>query len=251
LGQAAKQPGKIQEMTDPVKSNESMDGPNSWASAPFEAIGETLPAKIHELLEEAIIRGDLAPSSRLNPDDIAARYGVSRIPVREALRSLHEAGWVDIRPRLGTYVRERSMTELKELFEARSGIEAHIAELAATRRTEEDLRQLEAIVNKGKASVTAGDTESTSRASVEFHNAIRGCCGNSLLASLAASLEKRARFYFSMVEGNLGSDWINVEEQLVQSIRKRDSSQAGKTARDHISRTGLAVSKFLETLSEA
>jgi DNA-binding GntR family transcriptional regulator len=241
-------PGKIQNMVDRKTPNESTAGENSGVSTPhFEAIGETLPAKIHEILEEAIIRGDLAPSSRLNADDIAARYGISRIPVREALRSLHEAGWVDIRPRLGTYVRDRSMTELRELFEARSGIEAQIAELAAARRTDNDLRLLEAIVSKGRTSVNAGDQEGTSQASVEFYDAIRSCCGNSLLASLAASLEKRARFYFSMVEGNLGSDWIDIEEQLVESVRQQDPTEAGTTARNHILSTGLAVAKLLET----
>lgn len=209
-------------------------------------MGETLPAQIHELLEEAIIRGELKPSSRLNADDIASRYGVSRIPVREALRSLHEAGWVDIRPRYGTYVRERSMTELKELFEARSGIEAHIAELAALRRTETDLAEMEEILRAGAEAIKLQDIEAISQTSVNFNNLMRRSCRNSLLASLAATLEKRARFYFSMVEGNLGSDWIEIERQLLEAIRAKDGSQASATSKDHILSTGVAVSRMLE-----
>lgn len=211
-----------------------------------EQIGETIPAKIHEILEEAIIRGELAPSSRLNADGIAAQYGVSRIPVREALRSLHEAGWVDIRPRYGVYVRERSMTELRELFEARSGIEAQISQLAAERRGAEDLSTMRSIVEMGRAAVKRGDLEGTSRVSVDFHDAIRRACGNTLLATLAASLEKRARFYFAMVEGNLGSDWIAVEERLLQAISDQDTKLASEVSRNHILSTGQAVSQLLE-----
>jgi DNA-binding GntR family transcriptional regulator len=220
--------------------------PSSAQTPGFEAIGETLPAKIHEILEEAIIRGELAPSSRLHADDIAAQYGVSRIPVREALRSLHEAGWVDIRPRYGVYVRERSMTEQRELFEARSGIEAQISRLAAERRTPDDLAAMREIVEVGRSAVKKGDLESTSRASVNFHDAVRAACGNRLLASLAASLEKRARFYFAMVEGNLGSDWIAVEELLLQAISDKDTQLASETSRNHILSTGQAVSQLLE-----
>jgi len=210
-----------------------------------ELNGETLPAQIHGLLEEAIIRGELAPTSRLHPDEIATHYGVSRIPVREALRSLHEAGWVEIRPRYGVYVRDRSMTELRELFEARAGIEAHIAELAALHRDDEDLVAMRRIVRNGRAAAEDGDLEVTARASVDFNEAIRRACRNSVLAGLASTLEKRARFYFAMVEDRLGSDWLNIDRDLLQSIERGDGARAAETARAHILDTGAEVSKLL------
>jgi len=219
-----------------------LEGTQGARPAKSEGIGETIPQKIHELLEESIIRGELAPSSRLHADDIAATYGVSRIPVREALRSLHEAGWVEIRPRYGVYVRERSMIELRELFEARSGIEAQIAALSASRRTEDHLDSMRRIVSMGRSSVQSGDQRATSQASVAFNAAIRHASGNSLLANLAATLEKRARFYFSMVEGNLGSDWIDVEEKLLSAIADRNAALASEISRQHILSTGEAVS---------
>lgn len=211
------------------------------------ALGKTtLPAQIHGLLEEAIIRGELAPSTRLNADEIAAQYGVSRIPVREALRSLHEAGWVDIRPRHGVYVRERSMTELHELFETRSGIEAHIAALAALRRTEEELSRLSSAVDAGEAAARAGESDAVADASVTFNQILRDACGNSVLAALSASLEKRARFYFAMVEGRLGADWVSVERHLLEFITRQDSVGAAEAARAHIVDTGDAVAGLLD-----
>ena len=66
------------------------------------------------------------------------------------------------------------------------------------------------------------------------------------MATLAASLEKRARFYFAMVEGNLGSDWIAVEERLLQAISDQDTKLASEVSRNHILSTGQAVSQLLE-----
>lgn len=211
-----------------------------------EQLGHTtLPAQIHGFLEEAIIRGEIAPSTRLHADDIAANYGVSRIPVREALRSLHEAGWVEIRPRYGVYVRERSMTELHELFEARSGIESQIAALAAERRTDDELSGLRDIVAAGRAAALDGDKDATADASIRFNQVMREACRNSVLAVISASLEKRARFYFAMVEGRLGADWVSVEQQLVERITERDADGAAAAAREHIRDTGSEVSKLL------
>lgn len=207
--------------------------------------GETLPAQIHGLLEEAIIHGDYAPTSRLHADEIATHFGVSRIPVREALRSLHEAGWVEIRPRYGVYVRDRSATELRELFETRAGIEAHIAELAAERRDDDDLLSMRRIVRIGRAAADEGDLEATAEASVEFNQAIRLACGNSVLAGLAAALEKRARFYFAMVENRLGSDWVSIEQALLESLEQGDGATAAEISRKHILNTGAEVSKLL------
>ena len=211
-----------------------------------EHLGQTtLPAQIHGYLEEAIIRGEIAPSTRLHADDIAATYEVSRIPVREALRSLHEAGWVDIRPRHGVYVRERSMTELRELFEARAGIESQVAALAAERRTQAELASLRDLVASGRAAAADGDMEATAEVSIRFNRALREACRNGVLATLSASLEKRARFYFAMIEGRLGADWVTVEQRLVDRIAEGDADGAAVAAREHIEDTGREVSKLL------
>ncbi len=196
-------------------------------------------------LEEAIILGDIAPSSRLHADDIAAHYGVSRIPVREALRSLHEAGWVEIKPHYGTYVRDRSATELRELFEARAGIESQIAALAALRRTDDDIVELRRIMQKRRDAIAGGDVGTMSRASIELSNTIRVTARNSVLAALSANLEKRARFYFEMVTSQHGTDWVSMDNTLVELIAAGDSEQAGQKAHQHILETGSDAAELL------
>lgn len=206
---------------------------------------ETLPARIHELLEDAIISGVLAPGERLHADRLAKRYGVSRIPVREALRSLHAAGWVEIRPRYGVYVRERSEAELSELFEARSVVEAAIASWAASRRSPADLTALRRSVSRSRRAAQRGDESTLTESSAEFYDRMRSAAGNQVLATLSADLQKRARFYFSMVAGDLGRDWVELHAAVAEAVAAGDAEEAARLSRQHILDTGSAVAAAL------
>ncbi len=205
----------------------------------------TLPERIHEILEDAIIQGVFAPGERLHTDRLAAQYGVSRIPVREAMRSLHEAGWIDIRPRYGAYVRKRSEQEMSQLFEARAVIEAAIAEWAAQRRTPEDLEALRRVVDRSRRLLERGDDAALERSGVDFYAAMRVAAHNDVLGTLSSELHKRARFYFSMIAGDLGSDWVSLHEQLADLIAREDAAGAGRLARQHVLDTGEAVARLL------
>ena len=210
----------------------------------------TLPAQIHDLLEDAIIQGVFAPGERLHTDRLAARYGVSRIPVREALRSLHEAGWVDIRPRYGAYVRERSETELNELFQARGVIESAIAQWAAERRSPADIEALHEVVDRSKRALERGDDAALDRSSADFYAAMREAAGNHVLGTLAADLQKRARFYFHMVAHDLESDWVSLHEQLAGFVEHGDAQAAAELARRHVLETGEAVARLLRAQAD-
>ena len=199
----------------------------------------TLTTRMHDALESAIISGDLKPGQRLHADALAAEYGMSRIPVREALRSLDEAGWVEIKPRHGVHVRTRKPEELDELFEFRAVVEGLVARWAAERRTEQDLARLTAIVERNRKAV--GDPGAAS----DFYAALRAATSNSVLETTSAALEKRARFYFSTVAHELGEDWLHVHEALLEHVRDQDPATAESVAADHIRDTGTAVRALL------
>ncbi len=201
----------------------------------------TLTTRVHDALEASIIRGDLKPGERIHADALAAQYGMSRIPVREALRSLHEAGWVDIKPRHGVHVRERTAEELAELFEFRAMVEGLVARWAATRRTDEDLTVLAARIAESRTATNDPAVGSG------FYAALRAATRNAVLATTSAALEKRARFYFSTVAHELGEDWLHVHETVLEHVRDRNAKAAEKVAHQHIEDTGKAVSALLFT----
>jgi DNA-binding GntR family transcriptional regulator len=201
----------------------------------------TLTSRVHDALETAIITGDLKPGERIHADVLAAQFGMSRIPVREALRSLHEAGWVDIKPRHGVHVRERTVAELGELFEFRAVVEGLVARWAATRRTEEDLALLTMRTLESQRATAGTGTGSG------FYAALRAAARNSVLAATSAALEKRARFYFSTVEHELGEDWMHVHETVLEHVRNQDAELAEAVAHQHIEDTGTAVAALLFT----
>ncbi len=215
------------------------------SALPLLSGASTLPSMLFDRLEEAIITGALESGGRIHADDLAAHYGVSRIPVREALRSLHEAGWVDIKPRYGVRVRERTEQELTELFEFRALVEGQVARWAAERHTRAELDALEKTVQAGEKAHRAGDHPGLSRSNSEFYTALSAGAHNSVLRSTAVALRKRARFYFSTVEDQLGRDWIEVHKSLFQAVRAGEPEQATRIAEDHIVETGAAVRGLL------
>ncbi len=214
-------------------------------SLPLLSGSSTLPLMLFDNLEEAIITGALEPGARIHADDLAAHYGVSRIPVREALRSLHEAGWVDIKPRYGVRVRERTEQELTELFEFRALVEGQVARWAAERRTPAELATLKQAVQAGETAHRAVDHDALSSSNHAFYLALSDAAHNSVLGSTAVSLRKRARFYFSTVEDQLGRDWVQVHKTVAQAVSDGNPDLASRTSIEHIVHTGAAVRDLL------
>lgn len=215
------------------------------AALPQLPAATTLPGRLFSELETAIINGALQPGQRLHADDLAQHFGVSRIPIREALSSLDAAGWVDITPRHGVHVRQRDPQELRELFEFRADIEALVARWAASRRTDADLDAIAEAVALSHATARKGDDEKLLDVSRDFYDALRTAAHNSVLAATSAALEKRARFYFSTVAHELSDEWLHVHEAILDYVRDKDADRAATLAAEHIVTTGEAVDRLL------
>ncbi|MFD1713422.1 GntR family transcriptional regulator [Amnibacterium flavum] len=214
-------------------------------SLPTVGPSETLPARVHAILEQAIIDGRFEPESRIHADDLAAHFGVSRIPVREALRSLHEAGWVEIRPRYGVRVRSRDPLELDDLFEFRAEVERTVARFAAERRDEDDLAAFAEIVESSRVARDAHDLETLDANGLRLYATLRAAAKNAVMAESSVSLEKRARFYYVTIANDLGLDWTYVHERVVDFIRAGDGIAAGDLIHDHILKTGQQTRELL------
>jgi DNA-binding GntR family transcriptional regulator len=243
----------LQKFRAPAHQEDAIDGPRALTLDAEPTIpglssalgGSDLPTQISNTLEEAIISGVLKPGERLRPEALASHYGVSRIPVREALRYLEAAGWVTIKPRYGVYVSERSEEELTALFDVRAVLEGHVARRAAERRTESDLARLSDVVERSRRAAEIDDDDALSDLSERFYATIRTAAHNSVLEANVASLEKRARFYFATVSHELGRNWVQTHRQLLEAITAQDGDAAALLSTRHVEETGLAVQRLL------
>ena len=219
------------------------------AGLPGRLTGADLPSQINGLLEEAIVSGALLPGQRLRAEALAEHYGVSRIPVREALRSLEAAGWVKIRPRYGVYVAERSEQERRDLFDVRAVLEGHVARRAAEHRSDADLAELARAVRASKRAAERRDGADLTALSGRFYAALRAATHNAVLQATAEGLAKRARFYFAPVADELGAEWVETHEHLLAAVEAGDADRAERISREHVEATGQAVERLLAALA--
>lgn len=201
----------------------------------------TLGDRIAQLLEEAILEGALPPGQRLQPDELARRFATSRIPVREALRSLEAGGWIELRPRHGAYVRRRTDAELGDLFEVREVVEPAAAGLAALRRSDGQLAALDALVAAGREAAAAGDVIGFARTNERFHVLVARCSGNEVLGDLVESLAKRTRFAIAQLPQRRARVSVEEHAKVVGTLRRGDAGAAGVEARAHVASTRRTV----------
>jgi DNA-binding GntR family transcriptional regulator len=142
-------------------------------------------------VSDDILRGDFAPGERLDEHSLAERYGVSRTPVREALRQLASSGLVEVRPRRGAVVATVTPALLAELFGAMAELEATCARLCALGMTPVERRRLEGVHAQMEAIVARNDAGAFEAANLVFHTMIYDGAHNGPLAEMAGALRQR------------------------------------------------------------
>lgn len=209
--------------------------------------GEKTAEAIQRDLVDRILTGELAPGARLDEQGIAATYGVSRTPVREALQMLASTGLVENRPRRGAVVRSHDAGELAELFEAMGEIEALCAKYAARRMTLLERRRLEAVVADGAAIAGGGRPGPYSPINVRFHELIFDGAHNRNLKELALALRNRTAPYraaqFRLSERTRFSQAEH--EAILGHIQRSDGEGACHAMREHITATSANVMDIL------
>ncbi|MEP7064075.1 MAG: GntR family transcriptional regulator [Betaproteobacteria bacterium] len=191
---------------------------------------------IQHLLRNDIVSGELPFGSRLIIEELALRYGVSHMPIREALRVLHGEGLVVIEPNRGARVRPIYSGFIEDLFDVRCAIETMLARRAAERRTDHHLQRLRDAAAKLEALVAAGEHASVAAANREFHAVINDAAGNPgalpIVDShwlLLSALLKRYGYgeeRFQRV--------IDEHQHLIVAIQRRDAHSAAMLMGAHI-----------------
>ncbi|MGL6106362.1 GntR family transcriptional regulator [Romboutsia sp.] len=191
---------------------------------------------VFENLREAILEGKVSPGQRLMEVQLAEQLGVSRTPVREAIRKLELEGLVVMLPRKGAYVANMSLKDIIDVLEIRASLEGLSASLAAERISEDDIKKLEQIAGDFKKSTSDSDVEALLKMDVEFHECIFKATNNKKLHQLINSLwEQVYRFRVTYISDYDSSVNIIKEHELIlDAIKKGDSELAKRYATEHI-----------------
>ena len=188
--------------------------------------------RIAQQLRDEIIDGIRRPGSRLVERDLAAEMGVSRVPVRDALKVLIAEGLATPRPRTWTTVREFTAADIDDLIEVRSALETMAFRLAAQRWTDSGLARLSADLDAERAAAASGDARAARRAGAAFHARVAELAGNALLAELSAVTSSRMRWLLAQHDDL--DEMVDEHEQLLSAIADRDADGAARLAADHL-----------------
>jgi DNA-binding GntR family transcriptional regulator len=189
-----------------------------------------------EAIREAIKNGSLQPRERLMEIQLADELGVSRTPVREALRKLELEGFIVMVPRKGAYVSDLTMKDVADVFEIRAALEGLAAALAAERITEEELETMERLlVEKGEA-INLDDMGKLVAVDTKFHEAMYQASRNERLSAIISNLREqiqRFRLTSLSIPGRK-EDSLREHRNLLEAIQARDIQLARQLAQEHI-----------------
>ena len=191
---------------------------------------------VFEALREAIIKGVLKPGERMMEIQLAEEMGVSRTPVREAIRKLELECLVAMVPRKGAYVADLSMKDIVEVFEIRGALEGLAAELAAERITEEELEELERYLVRIMESIGADDLSLMVEVDTDFHTQLYKASRNERLSQIISNLREqiqRFRKTSLAVPGRMKAA-LEEHKKIVEAISARDGVLARHLAEEHI-----------------
>lgn len=205
-----------------------MDGADDLDDQPRTSLGATRDAVVDSLRLD-IIEGRLAPGQRLVERDVAQQLGVSRSPVREALRQLAFEGFlVSLSPRR-IVVRELSRSDIEDLYDVREALEWLTAGLVVQHADDDDIATLRRHLEKTRQ---AEDDEAKHRLSNQFHELLGDMAGNPVLSSLVRPLKGRMQW---LLQQNADFERIHIEHtDIIDCIEARDFDAARDHAVQHV-----------------
>lgn len=213
-------------------------------------MNEYLPLRdvVFNTLRQAILRGELAPGERLMEIRLAERLGVSRTPIREAIRKLELEGLVLMVPRKGAEVAKISEKSLREVLEVRRSLEELATELACQRMSDEQISGLEAARDAFEAAVDSGDVMEMAECDEKFHDVIFGGSDNARLVQILNNLrEQMYRYRLEYIKDADKRQILLLEhENIVRAIRARHVAEAREAMREHIDNQEITVSRNLK-----
>jgi DNA-binding GntR family transcriptional regulator len=219
--------------------------------------------KLAATLQDRVLSGQLVSGSRLRQEALADEFGVSRTPIREALRKLQASGLVEVQPHRGALVRGPSAREIRDAYEVRAELEGLAADLAAQRIQQEQLDALHVVQGEfrealahmkrrggARRDLPDRDIEQWRRANDGFHQLIQAAAANDVLVATLANLHRSfPRDLSRIVLGEsltLLAENVHEHEAILDAIERRSAAEARELMVKHVRHAGALVTLRFE-----
>jgi DNA-binding GntR family transcriptional regulator len=208
---------------------------------------------LRDQLEQDIVTGAVRPGARLDEQSLAARFRVSRTPIREALMQLATAGLITLQPRRGAFVASLSLKEIIERFEVMATLEGACGALAARRIADEERQQLLEAHDTCAREASGGDADAYYYANERFHHLIYAACHNAFLIEQARQLHDRLKPYRRLqlrARSRVASS-LAEHQGIVDAILAGDGDKAERLLKDHVLIQGERLADFIANFDTA
>jgi len=227
-----------------VRPRAAVDRPR----APVHPIArQTLAAATVEAIRERILSGVYAEGEQLRQDALAAELGVSRIPVREALRQLEAEGLVTFSPHRGAVVSSFSVTEIEELFDLRAMLESDLVRRAVPRLTTEDFDRAAEILDEYESAFDSRDVAAWGDLNWQLHSTLYAAANRPLTMAVVENLHhhtnRYARMQLALTHGESRAQ--GEHRAIVAAAKKRNVDRACSLMHAHILGAGRSLARFL------
>ncbi|HPD00828.1 MAG TPA: GntR family transcriptional regulator [Acetivibrio sp.] len=207
---------------------------------------------VFNTLREAIISGELKPGERLMEVKLAEKMGVSRTPVREAIRKLELEGLVSMLPRKGAHVAELSAKDIMDVLEVRATLDGMATSLAAERITDEEIKDLSHIQVQFESYTYKENLQGSIKKDVEFHELIYRASRNERLIQISSNLREQIQRFrvIYMKDYSNPKDLIKEHQCILEAISRHDVEGAKRYAQIHIDNQEKSIIKALKDMDK-
>jgi len=198
---------------------------------------------IFRQLEGMILSGKIQPGERINESKLSNLLGVSRAPIREALRLLASSGILEVHANRGMFVRDLQISEVEGLYDIRAALDVLAGERAAERINDGHLQALNSWIKEMTVCVEANDTDAYYRANIAFHAAIVEITGNANLLSIYEGVCKQMSLFRKISLSLPGHLRLSLQrhKKIVEAIKSKNSAKAASVMRNHTLRAKKAL----------
>jgi DNA-binding GntR family transcriptional regulator len=203
---------------------------------------------VFNTLREAILKGDLKPGERLMELQLAAKLGVSRTPIREAIRMLEQEGLAVTIPRKGAEVAKMTLKDMEDVLEIRDALDELAVRIACEKISEEQLGRLIGVKELFEKSTRTGDVKTIAEADVTFHDVIYEATDNPKLVTLLNNLREQVyRYRVEYIKDPKNYPTLIAEhEAIVEGLKNRDQDAATAAMHAHVENQAAAVKAVIQ-----